>query len=79
MLDHTCRSRCLKGYYAKDMECYHCPAHCGECNDDGLCTSKSSRGGLKEGVIFEGAEAANKENGKAWRACKKETDQESGL
>lgn len=54
MLDHTCRSRCLKGYYAKDMECYHCPAHCGECNDDGLCTSKYSRGGLKEGVIFEG-------------------------
>uniref|UniRef100_A0A8C4EH67 Proprotein convertase subtilisin/kexin type 5b n=1 Tax=Dicentrarchus labrax TaxID=13489 RepID=A0A8C4EH67_DICLA len=37
LLDHSCRSNCLEGYYAKETECRHCPADCKECNQDGLC------------------------------------------
>ncbi|XP_076586661.1 proprotein convertase subtilisin/kexin type 5-like, partial [Chaetodon auriga] len=37
LLDHSCRSHCLKGYYATETECLPCPAHCRECNQDGLC------------------------------------------
>ncbi|KAM8760711.1 proprotein convertase subtilisin/kexin type 5-like [Acanthopagrus schlegelii] len=37
LLDHTCRSHCLQGYYATETECLHCPAHCRDCNQGGLC------------------------------------------
>ena len=40
LLDHTCRSHCLPGYYATETECLHCPAHCRDCNQGGLCKSK---------------------------------------
>lgn len=40
LLDHSCRSHCVAGYYAIETECHHCPAHCRECNQDGLCESK---------------------------------------
>uniref|UniRef100_A0A8D3B8P0 Proprotein convertase subtilisin/kexin type 5b n=1 Tax=Scophthalmus maximus TaxID=52904 RepID=A0A8D3B8P0_SCOMX len=31
---------CEKGYYTTGTECHRCPAHCSECNHDGLCESK---------------------------------------
>ncbi|KAM9360686.1 proprotein convertase subtilisin/kexin type 5-like [Symphorus nematophorus] len=37
LLDHSCRSHCPEGYYATETECHRCPAHCRECNQDGLC------------------------------------------
>ncbi|XP_068615246.1 proprotein convertase subtilisin/kexin type 5-like, partial [Brachionichthys hirsutus] len=37
LLDHSCRSHCLEGFYASETECHRCPAHCRECNQDGLC------------------------------------------
>uniref|UniRef100_A0A671VLW9 Proprotein convertase subtilisin/kexin type 5b n=1 Tax=Sparus aurata TaxID=8175 RepID=A0A671VLW9_SPAAU len=37
LLDHSCRSHCLQGYYATETECLHCPAHCKDCNQGGLC------------------------------------------
>ncbi|KAA8592193.1 hypothetical protein FQN60_017648 [Etheostoma spectabile] len=37
LLDHSCRSNCLEGYYANETECHRCPVHCRECNQDGLC------------------------------------------
>ncbi len=40
--DHSCRSHCLEGYYATGRECRHCPAHCRECNQDGICNSKTA-------------------------------------
>lgn len=40
LLDHSCRLHCLEGYYATKTECRHCPAHCRQCNQDGLCTGK---------------------------------------
>uniref|UniRef100_A0A8C2Z4C6 Growth factor receptor domain-containing protein n=1 Tax=Cyclopterus lumpus TaxID=8103 RepID=A0A8C2Z4C6_CYCLU len=37
LLDRSCRSHCPEDYYAtENRECIHCPAHCGECNQDGL-------------------------------------------
>lgn len=39
LLDHSCRSHCPKGYYTADTECRRCPAHCNDCNQDGLCKS----------------------------------------
>ncbi|XP_049434017.1 proprotein convertase subtilisin/kexin type 5b isoform X1 [Epinephelus fuscoguttatus] len=37
LLDHSCRSHCPEGYYTSKTECHRCPAHCEECNRDGLC------------------------------------------
>ena len=44
LLDRSCRSSCPKGFYTTDAECRHCPAHCTECNQDGLCNSKCTGG-----------------------------------
>lgn len=40
LLDYSCRSHCPEGYYATETECRHCPAHCRECNQDGMCKSE---------------------------------------
>ncbi|KAG8011985.1 Proprotein convertase subtilisin/kexin type 5 [Nibea albiflora] len=37
LLGHSCMSHCPDGYYAKERDCHHCPGHCKECNQDGLC------------------------------------------
>nr|XP_020458069.1 proprotein convertase subtilisin/kexin type 5-like [Monopterus albus] len=37
LLEWSCRSHCPEGYYATERECRRCPAHCSECNQDGLC------------------------------------------
>uniref|UniRef100_A0A8D3DY87 Proprotein convertase subtilisin/kexin type 5b n=1 Tax=Scophthalmus maximus TaxID=52904 RepID=A0A8D3DY87_SCOMX len=37
LLEHSCRSHCPEGYYTTGTECHRCPAHCSECNHDGLC------------------------------------------
>lgn len=43
LLNNSCVLQCPEGYYANDTECYHCPAHCTECNQYGLCKSKYDR------------------------------------
>ncbi|XP_063753552.1 proprotein convertase subtilisin/kexin type 5-like [Eleginops maclovinus] len=37
LLEHSCMSHCLEGYYATETECHRCPAQCTECSQDGLC------------------------------------------
>ncbi|KAM9742841.1 proprotein convertase subtilisin/kexin type 5b isoform 1-T1 [Menidia menidia] len=35
--DHSCKSKCPKGYYGNNTECHQCSDHCSKCNKDGLC------------------------------------------
>uniref|UniRef100_A0A8C6Q3I3 Proprotein convertase subtilisin/kexin type 5b n=1 Tax=Nothobranchius furzeri TaxID=105023 RepID=A0A8C6Q3I3_NOTFU len=37
LLDHSCLSSCPEEFYRNNTECHHCPDHCRECNQDGLC------------------------------------------
>ncbi|XP_041642714.1 proprotein convertase subtilisin/kexin type 5-like [Cheilinus undulatus] len=37
LLDHSCTPHCPEGYHTSETECHRCPAHCRECNEDGLC------------------------------------------
>lgn len=40
MLHHACSATCPLGHYAKEGECHHCPPHCRDCNQDGMCASE---------------------------------------
>ncbi|KAK9523367.1 hypothetical protein VZT92_019778 [Zoarces viviparus] len=53
LLDHSCRSHCLEGFYATETECRLCPAHCGECNQDGLCKKCAQYYFLHEGKCVD--------------------------
>ncbi|KAG7223418.1 hypothetical protein INR49_015521 [Caranx melampygus] len=37
LLNNSCRLHCPEGYYTAEAKCYRCPAHCNECNQEGLC------------------------------------------
>ncbi|XP_034396742.1 proprotein convertase subtilisin/kexin type 5-like [Cyclopterus lumpus] len=54
LLDRSCRSHCPEDYYAtENRECIHCPAHCGECNQDGLCKKCAQYYFLHEGKCVD--------------------------
>lgn len=40
LLHHSCSATCPQGHYAKQGECHHCPLHCQDCNQDGICASE---------------------------------------
>ncbi|KAM9391469.1 uncharacterized protein KZ484_002947 [Pholidichthys leucotaenia] len=37
LLNNSCRSNCPERFYPNGTECHHCPDHCIECAQDGLC------------------------------------------
>ncbi|XP_029295190.1 proprotein convertase subtilisin/kexin type 5-like [Cottoperca gobio] len=53
LLDHSCRSHCLEGYYSSETECHRCPAHCRECSQDGLCKKCAKYYFLHEGKCVD--------------------------